>query len=860
MLPTVFLSLEGGDQDFVQKVRRFLPDGLAYFYLRSFNNGEELISAMEKRVGQASLFVLFASKKATQSPWVGFEIDRARIAAIKDKRFRIIVVPIDPDVTHADLPAWMRDYWVGRIGNGPREVARYVRKALVTGPLSHLPGAQVFGRGALVDAAVNAVNDVVLRTELTPNVLVLAGALGIGRRTFNRRVLQGAFPATPELHFGPEFVLPQFADLADLYRSLRQEVETELPLSSIGDDLRAFGEAPIHEQAREVARRLAHFAELGQAVTIVTGNGIFEDKGFLKPWSAALFGELAQDRQVKLVVVSQRLIHENELRANPNVLQIPVTPLGDSDVRALMIASTTALGAKPALPSPDVIRTIGGHPGIARATAALIAQQGPAILNSNPADLFSLQEEVLGDNLDFANRSPLERDLLSVLSWVPRLSGDTLRRVILDRHRVSAEEFADAVSGLILTCLVEVSGPDYLISGPMRALFRRLHGYGSDELMRAFSAALKDEFERARQDDELRAELMDAVAFMAAIEGGTLPPEFRNLLLPSTLQQVVKETYDRGHDSPEALRRVVTWGLPALKGRMDETTREEILSYVLRAQVRLRDADSEDAVERLLAFFDDRQYRSRFYLRAFYLRVGRSDPKRAIPMLLEARKVKKYMKLVIGDLARCYQRLGLWPQLQDLVRDQKEHIGRNPVLLDVQAGMLIAQGDWDGADRVIRTLRTLNRQEAYADGRQAMLIMRRDQDFRRAQSMLTDVLQRGSGGQLFIRRLRAVAAAEAGDLRVAQEDVEFLKARGTASGVAGIEARIKLVQGDYDGAERELAKSGTASGPDELLRARILEARADDPGTPFSDREKLRHEANTIRVRNRMLDEYEVER
>lgn len=271
MLPTVFLSLEGGDQDFVARVRRFLPDGLAYFYPRSFLNGEELISAMEERVGQATMFVLFSSRKALASPWVGFEIDRARVAKIKDPKFRILVIPVDSAVTHADLPVWMRDYWVGRVGEGPREIARYIRKALVTGPLSHLPGAQVLGRGGLIDTAVNSIHDVVLRTEQTPNVLVLAGPLGIGRRTFNRRLLTQAFPASPELVFGPEFVLPQFADLADIYRALRQEVETDLPLHSIGEDLRAFSEAALPDQAQEVGRRLAHFAELGQ-VLISTRN------------------------------------------------------------------------------------------------------------------------------------------------------------------------------------------------------------------------------------------------------------------------------------------------------------------------------------------------------------------------------------------------------------------------------------------------------------------------------------------------------------------------------------------------------------------------------------------------------------
>ncbi|HZK99060.1 MAG TPA: TIR domain-containing protein [Caulobacteraceae bacterium] len=857
MLPTVFLSLEGADANFVTQVQRFLPDGLAHFYPRSFGNGEELVAAMEARVGHATMFALFASKKSVASFWVGFEIDQARIAKIKDPKFRIVVVPIDREVTHADLPAWMRNYWVARVGDGPREIARYIRRTLISGPLSHLPGSQVYGRGALVDSAVGMVGEVVLRTEQTPNVLVLAGNAGIGRRTFNRKFLTAAFPGSPELSFGPEFLLPQFADLADLYRALRQEIETDLPLSSIAGDLSAFGAAPVEAQAEEVTRRLSHFADLGQAITVITGNGIFEDKGYLKRWVPELFRQLADDRRIKLVAVTNRLLHENELRAHPNVLQVSIPPLREADIRTLMIGSATALGVKPELPANEVIRTIGGHPGIARATAALVARKGPEVVNSDPSDLFALQEDVLGEALDFANLSEMEKDVLSVLSWVPQISGSTLKRVILDRHQVKPEDFAETVSGLILACLVEVSGSNYLITGPVRSLFRRLHGYGSRELMTAFSAALRQEWELAKRDDELRAELLDALAYMAAIEGGTLPPEFRALLLPSTLQEVVRETYDRGHDDPDALRRVVAWGMPAMTMGMDETTREEILSYVVRAHTRLGD---HRAAEEVLDFFDRRTYRSRFYLRAFYVRLHKGDHRAAIALLLKARDVGKYIKQVVGDLGRCYQRLGMWKELHALVQDQEQHIGRNPVLLDVQIGMLIAQVDFVGAERAIRTLRSLARQSVYADGRVAMLMMRRDQNFSGAQSMLTDMLQRGAGGQAYIRKLRAVAAASAGDIHTARDDADFLKARGGNSGVHGIEARIRLAQHDFDGAERELGKGGQLSAPDELLRARILEARASDPSTPFANREELRREARMLRAENRMLDEYEVER
>jgi predicted Zn-dependent protease len=291
--------------------------------------------------------------------------------------------------------------------------------------------------------------------------------------------------------------------------------------------------------------------------------------------------------------------------------------------------------------------------------------------------------------------------------------------------------------------------------------------------------------------------------------------------------------------------------------KMDETTREEILSYVVRAQTRLGD---EKAAEALLDFFDQRQYRSRFYLRAFYVRLHKNDPKSAIPLLLEARKVRKYLGQVVGDLGRVYQNLGMWGPLRELVRDEADYIGRNPVLLDVHIGMLIAQGDFDEAERAIRTLRSLDRQEAYAQGRTAMLMMRRNQNFSGAKVLLTELLQRGVGAQIYVRRLRAIAAANDGDAVTAREDAEFLKARGVKYGINGIEARILLAQDDFDGALRELAKSGSATPQEELLRARILEVQANAVSTPFGEREGLRRQAAEIRAKNRMLDEYEVER
>jgi hypothetical protein len=161
---------------------------------------------------------------------------------------------------------------------------------------------------------------------------------------------------------------------------------------------------------------------------------------------------------------------------------------------------------------------LGGHPGIAKAATRLVARRGTLILNNNMNELLKMQEEVLGDNLNSAHLIPLEKDILSILSWVPQLEGSVLGEVF-----EGSVGFIDILSTLILACLVEVSGSNYLISSPIRMLFRRKHGYGSTELRARFSAVLRKAWERSKSSDEFNIELFDALVYMLALEGGATP-------------------------------------------------------------------------------------------------------------------------------------------------------------------------------------------------------------------------------------------------------------------------------------------------------------------------------------------------
>jgi len=109
-VPQAFLSLSGEDDAFVEKVYRHLPDGLAFFYRKSFKNGEEILGAMERGVDRSSLFVFFASQASIASHWTNFELDQARLAAIRRPNFKILLFPLTPTIIPSMLPAWVRQY------------------------------------------------------------------------------------------------------------------------------------------------------------------------------------------------------------------------------------------------------------------------------------------------------------------------------------------------------------------------------------------------------------------------------------------------------------------------------------------------------------------------------------------------------------------------------------------------------------------------------------------------------------------------------------------------------------------------------------------------------------------------------
>jgi tetratricopeptide (TPR) repeat protein len=746
----VFLSLSYIDRDFVAQVRARLPGGLAYFYEESFENGELLLSAMERAVKDTAVFVLFASKQGQSSPWVGFEVAQARLQQIQKPHHRILVFPIDPNVRLADLPEWLRAHWVPRAGWTSADVARYITSVLLEPNVGLSTGAvRVIGRGKTLDKLEQIAADHIARTHVSPSVYFLSGFRGIGRRTFASYYIRNALSANANLPYGPTLPLSPQADLADLHQALRIEISPTMAADVALRERGAFQEIPVAEQITEIVRLISHFGQLGQGVTIISAGGFFEDRGDPKNWVIPLLSAIP--KSMTLFAVSNRQIPPELLEGSANVVQMRVDELSDKDIRALMIFTAERLRVENFSISDELVRAIGGHADVANAAVRLAAVKGSHILERDPRQLFNIQNTILGESIEEDALTDTQRKILCLLSWVPALNGSLLEKVLLS-DGVSAGDVLSALENLVLGCLVIASGPNYSISPPIRFLFRRFN-ITPPELLRIFSKELSAEWQAAQRQGNFRTDLFEAFVFMHSLEGRALPRELRPLLTPGMLHDVIRETYARGKDETdtETLERVILWGQIAEDMKMSEATREEILSTIARAKIRLgKFAEAEETIKGMTS----RGYRSVPFLLGHLYRRQERYPK-AIEMLVESVRDNKLNRSAVHELALAYKKSGRLNDLRKLLSKHGNLIPDSAMFADFQIGVDLARGDLLAAQTGIENLRRMPDDDGRSDIRAAQLLMRRQQ-YGPATEALNRLLRAPQGNTLRIRSMRGV--------------------------------------------------------------------------------------------------------
>lgn len=316
-----------------------------------------------------------------------------------------------------------------------------------------------------------------------------------------------------------------------------------------------------------------------------------------------------------------------------------------------------------------------------------------------------------------------------------------------------------SIENLILGCLVVASGSRFSISPAIRLLFRRFN-ITPPELLKKFSERLSLKWKEATRRGEFDNELFEAFVFMHSLEGAALPPELRPLLTPGMLVDVLRETYGRGKDDPNTLELVIHWGKLSDQMKMSEAAREEVLSTVARANIRLgRYADADDVIKTMA----ERGFRSVPFLRGHSFRRQREYSK-AIELLVEATRDRKLNRSAVHELALAYKKAGRLRELRELLNKHQELIRDSAMFVDFQIGVDLARNDLVAAEQGINSLRRMPDDNGQSDIRLAQLLMKR-QDYKLAKELLTRLVRGDGADNLRIRAIRAVCAARDGDDR-----------------------------------------------------------------------------------------------
>lgn len=845
MVPKAFLSLAAEDAEFVERVYRHLPHGQAFFFKQSFANGALMLEMMEREVSTSQLFVLFASKASVKKTWVKFELEQARLARINGTQSRLQVFPADTAVTASDLPAWMQDYWLDKKVRGARDIARLIShelNALAGTPLTE----RMYGRGGLQDNLRRRFN--ATRRELggmvNSNIILASGVEQIGRETILKNTLPQLFPNIPRIAQGPVIDLPVWANIEDVYRSVREIVEDQFDLDRYERDLNLFDSMDEQDKVEELTQSLSHFEGLGEAVILRAPSFIYDQTGRLRPWVRAWFNALAERPSLVIAIVTNRQLPVEDARSVPNVCQVPVGSLEDEDVKLIIDELSAALHLPPQNPSPELLIQIGGHPVLARAYVRLAEQYGANIFERSPSKLFVIQDGILQDNLYPSQLNDFQRTILHVLSWLPKVDGFVLECICLENEK-DRQEYNEALNELILGCLVEATGAALSISGAVRAIFRRQLGYGPDALLNRMATTLDQQMAEADSAGAVRVDLVDAIIFIHVLTGQAMPEQFRRLLLPSTLEALVRDSYNSGREDEHSYDLAIKWGLVAESMKMDESVREEILSSVVRAYIRKEEFPEADA---LLDKFDKRDYRSRFFLRGFRL-VKDGKVKEAIPHLVNATKERRYRGSAINQLGIAYFRTGNRAELDTLLKSSGRFVERSAFLLDLRAQFYTAENKYDLAERDIQSLARLPEDNGRSRKRRAIIVAKRDKDYVGAVQIITSLIDAEKGSSIPLRFLRGLLAAKAADRATAVAEAEYIRANARRSGEKQyfrIVASLAVAERSWKDALHILSKLGTEQVPDRFLRADALRLKAEDPTVGLAERESAKAEAQQI--------------
>jgi len=793
-----------------------LDTSVLFYDIRSIAPGQDSVSAMRGAVSSASVFVLFHSPNAN-SHWIRYEKDLAEITRIKSPTMQILVCPLDGE-SYKTLPEWMQRYMTTLPSFKPNDIARTI---------DHLYTIANKLGSTLYEGREDLERDIALDIRTAPaklgcplNVILLAGVQGMGRGAIGKSLVRRAFLGMRPA--GPVFDLPDAADAVDWHLTLYEDLNGKMTAIQMAQQMDAFPEAEPDKAADFLVSSLAHWGELNQVVTIRCRWGLRDRGRDIKPWATSLFGKLKTTPSIKLILISDRRLPSDKLAYHQNVRQYEVLELPDRTIEYILTQSI-----RPQYSQPEKLELIAervhGHPATANHVSFLV--NGGMTLDSLcefPKPIHAFQDRTLERVYKSGVLTPTQSQILRLLSWLPKLSGDILQEVFPDVK--TAELFEQLWDLNEYSLITQAEGGHYRVPAIVSSTFRRFSGTEDPVLVRKVTGVLKERFDTGH----ISVDLIDSLVIGIVDSEGSLPEHFRSIVTPARLATVVEEQYNRGIQG-ENVETNVHFKLAAqlthlaLAMNCPDDTLENILFLGADALVRTGQYPKD-----LLPIMYKKGFSAAHYIEGSYLYHIKRDYDGAAEQILQALNAGHFRRRSVRLLARIYLRSGKFgPALEALDR-----IGEAQLLRDT--GLVIMK---------VRALRGLRRREdaqgllqrignvdddfgdlaIYKTG-QAI----RDANWPVASKHLTVAQRAPRSNKVTLKFLECAIAIETNDFSQLPEACALANAAGREADAFQLQARAAVVSNDWRAAERYLSQIRNKDYFDLAVELRMLDQKLED--------------------------------
>lgn len=448
----IFLSHSSKNKDLVREVFNRIAV-YAYFDEASFDSGDNFFEVIERCINNTSIFVFFASVESLESTWCQWEENLALKNMIKQQIDKIIVFIIDDDTDISCLPDFLKNEKISKKLSA-EQMATIILDNFFSIQNLDFP---YFGRQEAEQFFQRQIYQKMIKGGI-PNLYVVQGLLGIGRRSFIKKKM---IPSIQNICKNiSEIEINDGEDFDSLFAKTSIWAH-HIPIEEIKSKLSELSLDKIKEQIIEniFSLRRSRFLPC-----FIDNGGIFQDNGKFSPCISFIVDYAKKNPDFFCAFVTSRRIR---LQERESFIEISINALSNDDMKGLITTIMYSDGITFSSQEMDnVISMIKGYPPSVFILRNEIKKYGKDLILNCSQDIINYQMNRLIPYIRSLAINNIEVKILKLLSFYSPLNIQLIFRIIGNSSATVTLLF-----GLIEKSIIEIhesnESTEYQLSPPL---------------------------------------------------------------------------------------------------------------------------------------------------------------------------------------------------------------------------------------------------------------------------------------------------------------------------------------------------------------------------------------------------------